>query len=47
VAAGEATIEARKLIDSAAKLEEPVIRRDHTRFLVEERRRMHRGGRSN
>ena len=46
-ALGEAAAEPRKLIDSAANREEPVIRRDHTRFLVEERRRMHSGGRSN
>lgn len=39
--------EARKSLESAAKLEEPVLRRDHTRFLVAERRRMHSGGRAN
>lgn len=35
--------EARKCLVEAAGLEEPILRRDHTRFLAAERRRMHGG----
>jgi hypothetical protein len=39
--------ESKSLRVDAAKLEAPVLRREHTRFLVEERRRMHgHGGRN-
>jgi len=47
VAAAQLYAEARKSLVDAAKLEAPILRREHTRFLVEERRRMHgHGGRN-